>query len=1270
MKKKIVAVLSMENYNRRVWTEVKSHLAAHAELHNFSDKDLESQNPALADALKEADCVFASMIQFKHQAEWLKAQVEQSPAKTVFVFESMPEAMELTKVGNYVMKGKGAGMPEGVKKIAKLLVRGRDEDALYGYVKLLKLMRTMLPLIPNKAKDFKNWMSIYAYWSHPIVENIVSMFKLILREYFDETLDVPPPIDIPTMGLYHPDAIKDHKEYFKDVSHFRSWQEKHLHKLGIDEKHAPRVALLFIRKHLLQERTYIDDTIRAFEAKGFFTLPIFVMGVEAHVAVREWLMKEHIDFLVNMIGFGLVGGPAGSTKPDTHAKVSEELLTKLDVPYVVSHPLFMQDYNQWGKAGVLPMQSTITYSIPEMDGAVAPVVLGAITNGKLTTVPDRLERLTTLAKKWVGLRRKKNSEKKLAFVVYDYPPGLGKKATAALLDVPKSLFAILKRLEKEGYNVGSLPETPEALLQAIDVATDHQKMFNSKDALTVTKAEFERLASEREQMKIEKRWGNFAGEIVPMPDGSVFIGGIRFGNIFIGVQPRIGVQGDPMRLLFDKQNTPHHQYLAFYRWISRTFNADALIHVGMHGSVEWMPGLQLGMNRKCWSDALLGEVPHFYIYPVNNPSESSIAKRRGYAVMISHSIPPLSRSGLYKELRALRDMMNDYRERNLNGDTNTEEAIMQKVEVLALNDDVPRKEGEAFSDYVSRLYVYLNELETRLITNSLHIFGQASPIETQLITVTESLKAQGLETALPSLFLKAFDHSGSFKHYAHLASVARKGDTHAMSLREKIDDACKAFVEHAIFGKENPVQVWRSLIHAHEIDHETANALEKIMHDGKSMVRALADNTHELDAVVKVLNGRFLPTGAGGDLIRDGLHVLPTGRNIHAIDPWRIPSELAFTRGTQIADAIVARHLEEHGEYPETIAEVLWGLDTIKTKGEAVATVIRLIGARPAYDGQNKISHYELIPLEELKRPRIDVLMQLSPVFRDAFGLLMNHLDNLVKAAAKADEPESMNFIKKHVNEAMQKGSSFESATSRLFTQSPGAYGTYIDDMIEDSAWESDDELDSQFVRRNAFAYGGSRNGQKETEVLQNLLGTVSRVVHQVDSVEFGISDIDHYFSTSGALKLCAEKRNPKLKDVKLNYVESFTADTKIDDVGKALKIEYRTKLLNPKWYEGMLAHGHSGATEISNRMTYMLGWDATTKSVDDWIYQKAAETYALDEKMRERLAKLNPQAMKNIVGRLLEASGRGLWKADAETLNQLREIYADLEDRLEGVVN
>ncbi|HWR00291.1 MAG TPA: cobaltochelatase subunit CobN, partial [Chlorobaculum sp.] len=432
-----------------------------------------------------------------------------------------------------------------------------------------------------------------------------------------------------------------------------------------------------------------------------------------------------------------------------------------------------------------------------------------------------------------------------------------------------------------------------------------------------------------------------------------------------------------------------------------------------------------------------------------------------------------------------------------------------------------------------------------------------------------------------------------------------------------------------------------------------------------------SDNRGEMDSLVHVLKGGYIPSGPGGDLVRDGMNVLPSGRNIHSIDPWRIPSETAFKRGSQIADSLIAKHLAENdGQYPETIAEVIWGLDTIKTKGEAVAVVIRLMGAEPAYDAYGKISHYNLTSLEKLKRPRVDVLMQLSPIFRDAFGILMDQLDRLVKDAAKADEPHEMNYIKKHVDEALAEGIDFETATSRQFTQPPGAYGTYVDDMVEDSAWENENDLDDLFIRRNSCAYGGNRKGEKQSEILQKLLGSVDRVVHQVDSTEFGISDIDHYFSSSGSLQLAARRRNTKTTDIKLNYVETFTSDIKLDDADKSLRVEYRSKLLNPKWFEGMLKHGHSGAGEISNRVTYMLGWDAVTKSVDDWVYKKTAETYALDPEMRERLATLNPQAIKNIVGRMLEAHGRGMWKADQDMINELQEIYADLEDRLEGMAD
>ncbi len=1268
-KKRIVAILGMDQYNRRVWQDVRQSLSDVAELEEWSDLDLEQQNQDLAKALEKADCLFLTLIQFKHQSDWLQECVNKSKIKTIFSYESMPEVMGMTKVGTYNPNAEGGGMPDIVKKVAKLLVKGRDEDALYGYVKLLKIMRTMLPLIPKKAKDFKNWMLVYSYWLHPTAENLTNMFRLILKEYFEVNVKVKSVEEVPTMGFYHPDA----EDYFADAAHYNKWQKKRLTSAKNNPKTAPHIGLLFFRKHLLQEKAYIDNTIHALENAGLYVLPVFVMGVEGHVVVRDWFTKEKLDLLINMMGFGLIGGPAGSTTPGTSAEARDEILSALDVPYIVAQPLFIQDMESWKQHGVTPLQSAMLYSMPEMDGAICPLVLGAGHNGRITSVPDRLNRLATLAKGWTNLRRKANSEKKLAFVVYDYPPGLGRKASAALLDVPKSLLEILRKLKSEGYYVGNLPETSEDLYNMLNQATDFQTQYNSSDAICVSKEDFELLTSDNERELINTRWESFPGDIAPAAEDKVYIGGITFGNVYIGVQPRLGVQGDPMRLLFDKENCPHHQYMAFYRWISRKFQADCTIHMGMHGTVEWMPGLQLGLTSECWPDALLGETPHVYLYPVNNPSEANIAKRRGYATMISHAVPPLSRAGLYKELPALKDMINDYRERGL-GEAETsnpeiEEAITEKVAQLNLNDDCPRIDGESFADYLSRLYMYLMDLENRLISSEMHVFGNTVPVEEQITTVVETLKLRGNGHSLPSIFLKSLEEGAKYQGYTELAATARQGDQSAMVLREKVDDACKTFVEACIFDRKHPREIFNKLTDQVTISEDMAKHLDDSLHTGREMVRSMKNNTGEMDSLINTLQGQYLPAGPGGDLIRDGLNILPTGRNIHSIDPWRIPSEVANTRGSQIADTIIERHLAESGgEYPETIAQVLWGLDTIKTKGESVAIVIKLIGAKPAYDAQGKISHYELIPLDKLKRPRIDVLMQVSSIFRDNFGNLLDLLDRLVVSAAKADEPHEMNFIKKHVDEAMAEGKSFESATSRIFTQAQGNYGSFVDEMVEDSSWESEEDLDNMFIRRTSFAYGGNRNGAQETDILKGLMGTVDRVVQQVDSAEFGISDIDRYFSSSGSLQLSARMHNKKGTGVKLNYVESFTADVKVDDVDKTLRVEYRSKLLNPKWYESMISQGHSGATEISNRFTYMLGWDAVSKSVDDWVYEKAAETYAFDPKMREKLSKANPEAMKNIVGRMLEASGRGMWQADQDTIDKLQEIYSDLEDKLEGI--
>jgi magnesium chelatase subunit H len=1269
-----VLLLGMERYSRDFFRKVEVEVRKEVpdfRLTVFEDSDTVRRPDEVEAAIARCSCLFMVVIVMSEHAEMIVPTVQKHQPPVVFGFESMPEIMSLTKVGNYVLHD-SKGMPKSVQSLARMLVGGREEDAYYGYLKMQKIAKKVVNFLPGKRlADFRNWTNVNAYWNNRSVGNIANMFKLILREYLGYSkLELEPPVEIPTMGFAHPDA----PQFFSKPVDYERWERS---RKGARKKTSGTVAVIVFRVHLLSGMEYLYDIVRALEAGDLRVLPLFVMGVETHVVLREWLDRMGVDVVINTMGFPLVGGPAGSSKAGLTVDVARDLLSRLDVPYIVAQPLFLQDVENWHTHGVSPIHSTILYSLPEMDGAVAPVVLGGMQGESIVSLADRLNRLTELVRGFVHLRRKPVAEKKIAIVVYNYPPGMGNTATAALLDVPASLVKLLRRLRDAGYQVDNFPEDPAVLIKCLagsihqnppaDFPPNHPPI---PPAVTLSREDYHRMVSAEEQNRINDRWNAFPGDIAPAGIDQVFLGGMQLGHVYVGVQPPIAMPGDPMRLLFDHENTPHHQYMLFYRWLVEDFGADAIVHMGMHGTAEWMPGLQLGVTEKCWPDKLLGKVPNFYVYPINNPAEANIAKRRGFSTIISHAIPPYGRAGLYKELVALKELLDEYRSNSRSPEV--EAGILQKIELLNLEVDLVRQADEPFEQFASRVYAYLRELEQRLIVDSLHVLGDVPPSDQQLTLLTEVMKVS--RDGMPSLAdmvlaaLHASEHATN-GHYSYevLLKAARHGDEEALLLRDKVETFCHSFVQQAVLENQHPVSIWQKLLDG-SCPQEQQASLHALTEHGRTILAALSQNTQELDFLMKGLSGGYIPAVPGGDLIRDGLTVLPTGRNIHSLDPFRIPSDAAFARGSRIAEALLSNHVaEQEGVYPETIAQVLWGLDTIKTKGENIGTVVWLIGARPVKDGQGKIGRYELVPLAELGRPRIDVLMNASGIFRDNFGGTMDLLDRLIREAAEADEPEAQNFVRKHVQEMVRQGTSFEAATARIFTQSSGSYGTDVDEAIEGGSWDERKDLEDVFVRRNSYAYGGAKAGQAHTDVLKSLLGTVGHVSQEIDSVEYGLSDMQHYYGYSGALKAAAESHSGR--SVKLSYVESFTSETKIQDLDQVLRMEYRTKLLNPKWYESMLRHGYNGAAEISNRFTYMLGWSATTGAVDNWVYDEVASTFVLDEDMRKRLESANPEAVRNAVGRLLEAHSRSFWQTDEETLDRLRELYADLEDRLEGVV-
>jgi magnesium chelatase subunit H len=670
--------------------------------------------------------------------------------------------------------------------------------------------------------------------------------------------------------------------------------------------------------------------------------------------------------------------------------------------------------------------------------------------------------------------------------------------------------------------------------------------------------------------------------------------------------------------------TPHPQYAAFYKWLQEDFQAHAVVHFGMHGTVEWLPGAPLGNTGYSWSDILLGNLPNLYLYAANNPSESILAKRRGYGVLISHNVPPYGRAGLYKELVALRDLISEYRE-DPEKNYALKEAICKKISDTGLDADCPFEDArrlgieftpenarlfsaEAFNRYLVKLYDYLQVLENRLFSSGLHVLGQA-PTPDDLASYLQAYLGESLPESVIAAVSKGQDRSQVLQQF-DLNGATPQLET-ALQIRE-----------------------------------------------------LLAQTTDELTNLLRGLNGEYIPPAPGGDLLRDGPGVLPTGRNIHALDPYRMPSPAAYERGREIGRKMIEQHRLEQGAYPETVAVMLWGLDAIKTKGESLGILLELVGAEPVKEGTGRIVRYELKPLAEVGHPRIDVLANLSGIFRDSFVNIIELLDDLFRRASEAEEPEEQNFIRKHALQLRSQG--IDNTSARLFSNPAGDFGSLVNDQVTAANWESGEELAQTWTGRNAFSYGRQDRGQARPEVLQTLLQTTERIVQEIDSVEYGLTDIQEYYANTGGLKKAAEmQRGHK---VTTSFVESFSKDTTPRKLEDLLRMEYRTKLLNPRWADAMAVQGSGGAYEISQRMTALIGWGGTADFQEGWVYDQAADTYALDPEMAEKLRQANPEAFRNIVGRMLEAHGRGFWHPSAEKLERLRQLYNLTEDELEGV--
>ncbi|MEL6619689.1 MAG: magnesium chelatase subunit H [Pseudomonadota bacterium] len=1121
---------------------------------------------AAEEAVAHGDIIIANLLFLEeHVARILpalRARRDQCDAMIGVVADA--EVVKLTRMGTLDM----TAPPSTLGKLMKRL-RGSSKPSSQDGAKKMAMLRRLpkiLKFIPGKAQDLRAWFLVMQYWLGGSDDNVRAMVQFLLNRYatsscWQDTPEAALPIDYPDVGLYHPDLP---------------------HRITTDPADIPgpagtglTVGIVMLRSYVLSGDTaHYDGVIRTFEEAGMRVLPAFSGGLDAQPAIDTYF-RGKIDALVSLTGFSLVGGPAYN---DNDAAV--KVLSELDVPYLAAHALEFQTLGQWADStgGLGPIETTMLVALPELDGATCPTVFGgrlgpegcagcnhACRAGEPKAMVPCIERIDSLAEKTLRLgrlRRKQNADKKVGIVLFGFPPNAGAVGTAAYLSVFESLFNTLTEMKARGYTVDLPPSVDALRAQVLEGnATQYGQQANVAahvDADTIVRTTPPLAA-------VEAVWGPAPGRV--QSDGrGVFVMGKDLGNVFVGVQPAFGYEGDPMRLLFEHGFAPTHAFVTFYLWLRNTYRADALLHFGMHGALEFMPGKQAGLGAHDWPDRLIGEMPNVYLYAANNPSEASLAKRRSNAVTVTHLTPPLAQSGLYKGLLELKDSLTRWREMACDDPARTdlETLIAEQAEAVDMGGTAP-----------DALWLKLLETEDALIPEGLHVVGQP------------------LSDAARAEYLDLMSHA---------------------------DD------------------------------------------DARDRADALLRRDSELDALMRALDARYIPPVPGGDLIRSA-EILPTGRNIHAFDPFRMPTAFACRDGAKQAELL----LDTHPSLPRSVALVLWGSDNIKSDGVPIAQALALMGCAPRFDSFGRLAGADLIPLTELKRPRIDVVMTLSGIFRDLLPLQTRMLAEAALKCAEADEPVDRNFIRAHaLAYAEAQDVDLATAALRVFSNAEGAYGSNVNQLVDSSAFGDEDELADAYENRKSFAYGVDGKSAANPSLLKKTLADVEIAYQNLESVELGVTTVDHYFDTLGGIARAVKRARGS--DAAVYIGDQTRGNAKVRTLKDQVALETRSRALNPKFFEGLLKHGAEGVRQIEAHVTNTVGWSATTGQVDAWVYQRISETFVLDEEMRRRIADLNPTASSRMANRLLEASDRNYWAPDADTLAALQDAADALEDKLEGI--
>ena len=1155
-----------------------------------------SDKAALAECLEDigrGDVVVATMLFMEDHIRPVQAALaaRREQCDAMLCCMSANEITRLTRLGRFDMMEEATGALAMLKKLrgakkGEGRTNGVGSDGK-SQMKMLRRLPKLMRFIPGTAQDVRTYFLGLQYWLAGSDENLANLVRMLVGRYCGKNqLRAAAPVNYPDVGLYHPalpGKITESLDLLLKPSPPRRglgeglWARSKLRQpdpAPLEGADQGTVGLLLLRSYLISgNAAHYDGVIAAFEARGLRVIPAFASGLDSRPAIEAYFMQDGVatvDAVVSLTGFSLVGGPAYND-----SRAAEALLAKLDVPYISATPVEFQTLEQWqdDPRGLLPVEATMMVAIPELDGAISPMVFGGrsasndATKRDMASHPERASALAARVAKFVSLRRTERAERRVAVVLFNFPPNAGATGTAAYLAVFKSLFNTLTALKAAGYSV-DVPENVDALRSLV---VDGGATYGMDGSIAARVGIDDHVRRQPWLSEIEAVWGAAPGK--HNTDGaSLFVLGHQFGNVFVGLQPAFGFEGDPMRLLFERGFAPTHAFCAFYRWIREEFRADAVLHFGTHGALEFMPGKQAGLSAVCWPDRLIGDLPNVNLYASNNPSEGMIAKRRASATLISYLTPPVAHAGLYRGLLDLKSSIDRWRTMEPDADPEQRDALAALIQAQA--------ESVELRGSIDRIAADLLELEYTLIPHGLHVIGEPPTQEE----------------------------------------------------RDGMLDAA---------GVTEPVE--------------------------RARLDALLATDHELPAVIHALDGGYTRPAPGGDLLRT-TEVLPTGRNLHGFDPFRLPSQFAVADGARQADRLLAKHMEEGHGLPETVAMVLWGTDNLKTEGGPIAQALWLMGAAPRFDSYGRLCGAKLLPLIELGRARVDVVITLSGIFRDLLPLQTKLLAEAALLAAEADEPVEENYVRKHALAFIAaQGGTMEQAALRVFGNADGAYGANVNQMVGSGVWNDEDELADAFTTRKGFAYGVDGRASSQKAVLQHVLSSVEATYQNLDSIELGVTTVDHYFDTLGGVSRAVRQARGGVA-AQVYIGDQTRGDGAVRTLNEQVSLETRTRALNPKWYEALLKHGYEGVREIDAHVTNTLGWSATTGEVSPWVYQQLAETYVLDDAMRERLASLNPKASAKIAGRLIEAHERSYWAPDEATIEALRRASEQLEDRLEGI--